>query len=152
MTDFLPLAEIEQRLRAVPLRGFASTTLPPVAGTTIPSTSWEVDYLTLAHEVARMLEESMADLTAERNATVTRAIARAQIAEEEARQSRQDVRALCESRDALETREERMLEEQRERDAKIAEQDSCLDWGGDGSTGHAKGTSIRIAAAIRSQR
>ena len=55
-TDLISLPEIEQRLRAVPLRGFASTTLPPVAGTTIPSTSWEVDYLTLAHEVARMLE------------------------------------------------------------------------------------------------
>ena len=55
--DLLPLHEIERALRAVPLRGFPSTTLPPLPGTTIPATSWEVDYPTLAREVARMLEE-----------------------------------------------------------------------------------------------
>jgi len=40
------------------------------------------------------------------------------------------------------------LQEERERAAKIAEMDSILDWVG-GSTGNAKGTANRIAAAIR---
>ena len=140
MTDLLPLPEIERRLRERFARLTYDVLLPSSSrlpwekasnlkserygvGTETTREAYAVG-TTLAREVARMLEETTADLTAERNATVAQAIARAQIAGEEALASRRDIRALCERRDALEdrctdleTREQRMLEEQREADA-----------------------------------
>ena len=42
-----PTDSLENELRAVPLRGMPSTTLPPIAGN-IPATEWVVDYSALA--------------------------------------------------------------------------------------------------------